>query len=73
MNDLEAMKRSISATLDEIALGERGFKEQHGVAIADVDEWQQLKDIVARIERRLGSQLAERATNPRAKLDEVSR
>ena len=50
---LDQMRKSTLSTLDEIASGERNFKERHGIDISDSDEWQQLKDIVARIERKL--------------------
>ena len=49
--DLDARK-SIAATLDEIIAGERIMREA-GMDVRDPDEWQQVKDIIARIERRL--------------------
>lgn len=54
MPDLDSTRRSITATLNEIAEGERKL----GGHLRDDDEWQQLKDIVARIERRLASKVA---------------
>lgn len=55
MSKLDGMRRSTLATLSEIVDGERSFKEQHGVDIADPDDWMQLRDIVARIERKLAA------------------
>lgn len=54
MPDLDATRRSITATLNEIAQTENAM----GGHLRDDDEWQQLKDIVARIERRLASEQA---------------
>ena len=48
----EQARRSVSATLDEIIDGERILREA-GADVRDPDEWMQLRDIVARIERRL--------------------
>lgn len=50
MPDLDATRRSIAATLDEIDQTEHAM----GGHLREPDEWQQLKDIVARIERKLG-------------------
>lgn len=55
MPDLEHVRKSISATLGEIIATEQLFRDR-GVEIADPDEWMQLRDIVARIERRLLAQ-----------------
>jgi hypothetical protein len=52
--DLSAARQSISSTLGEIVQGERIMREA-GMDVRDPDEWQQLKDIVARIERRLAA------------------
>jgi hypothetical protein len=49
---LEATKQSITATLSEISTGEAAFKQQHGVEIADADEWQSLGEIVRRLEAK---------------------
>jgi hypothetical protein len=56
----EAQQNSISATLNEIRDGEAAFKQQHDVDIAEPDEWMQLKDIVARIERKLLAGLSDK-------------
>lgn len=53
-NDLDATRRSTLATLDEIVDTTRALKAQ-GIDPTDPDEWQQLCDIVARIERKLGA------------------
>jgi hypothetical protein len=45
-------RRSTLATLSEIVDGENALKRA-GIDVSDPDEWQQLGDIVARIERRL--------------------
>jgi hypothetical protein len=54
MSDLDVTRKSITATLDDIAETERRM----GGHLREPDEWQQLKDIVARIERRLAAQRA---------------
>ena len=54
MPDLDAMRRSITATIDEIDDTEKRL----GGHLREDDEWQQLKDIVARIERRLAGKAA---------------
>jgi hypothetical protein len=51
MSQLNDTRRSILATLDEIVIAE------HGTDISDPFEWMQLRDIVARIERRLAQQM----------------
>lgn len=51
-SDLEVRKREITALLDGVIAGEQYFRDR-GVELADEDEWMQLRDIVARIERRL--------------------
>lgn len=48
----DAAKQSITATLSEISAGEAAFKQQHGVDIADADEWQSLGEIVKRLEAK---------------------
>ena len=48
----EAVRRSTLATLDEIDAAERRM----GGHLREDDEWQQLKDIVARIERKIKPQ-----------------
>jgi len=54
MTDYEDfIRRSTKATLDEIVDNERAFKKSTGIDIADEWEWQQLGDIVKRIEERL--------------------
>lgn len=60
-NDLAPVRRSTAATLDEIARGEQAFKAQHGIDVSDPDEWMQLRDIVARIERKLAAGLKDSA------------
>ena len=50
--DIESVRRSISATFDEIVEGERVMRDA-GADVRDPGEWMQLKDIMARIERRL--------------------
>lgn len=50
--DLDAARRSISATLNEICAGEQDLKAK-GIDVHDEGEWMQLRDIVARIERKL--------------------
>lgn len=50
--DLDAVRRSISATLDEVISGHRAL-EAKGLPGIDEGEWLELRDIVARIERRL--------------------
>ncbi len=54
MSDLDDTRRSITATLGEIV--DTGNKL--GDHFRDDEEWQQLKDIVARIERRLAAKAA---------------
>lgn len=51
-SDMDAARRSISATFDEIIDGERVMRDA-GADVRDPGEWMQLKDIMARIERRL--------------------
>lgn len=58
-NCSDQVRKSTLATLDEIVEGEKRFKEQHGIGIADEGEWMQLCDIVNRIERRLRQGRAE--------------
>jgi hypothetical protein len=58
--DLSAARQSISSTLGEIVQGERIMREA-GMDVRDPDEWQQLKDIVARIERRLAANVKDPA------------
>jgi len=53
----EHARKSITATLGEIVEGERILREA-GADVRDPDEWMQLKDIVARIERRLAASIA---------------
>ena len=52
MSKLDTVRRSTVGTLDEILMGEADLKSR-GIDVSDPDEWQQLKDIVVRIERRL--------------------
>jgi hypothetical protein len=49
---LEDARRSIGATLNEIDQTEHDLAER-GIDVRDENEWQQLRDIVRRIERRL--------------------
>jgi hypothetical protein len=51
-SDLEVNRRQITTLVNDVSSAERHFRDR-GVDIADEDEWMQLKDIVARIERRL--------------------
>lgn len=51
-SDLDVTRRQISTLVDDVRVGEQHFRDQ-GVEIADPDEWLQLRDIVARIERKL--------------------
>lgn len=51
-NDLEATRRTTLGTLSEITATTRALKAK-GIDVTDPDEWQQLGDIVARIERKL--------------------
>lgn len=50
--DSDVRRRQISTLVNDVSSAEQHFRDQ-GVEIADEDEWMQLKDIVARIERRL--------------------
>jgi hypothetical protein len=50
--DLDGVRRSTSATLSEIVDREAALRLA-GLDVRDEDEWMQLRDIVARIERRL--------------------
>jgi hypothetical protein len=56
----EIARKSITATLGEIIETERLLTEA-GADIRDPDEWLQLRDIVARIERRLLASLPSQA------------
>lgn len=56
-SDLDGVRRATAATVTEIVDGERNFKEKHGVDIGDPEDWMQLRDIVARIERRLATKI----------------
>lgn len=58
MSQSDDARRSITGTLNEIAAAELRFKEEQGIDISDPGEWLQLRDIVARIERRLALQVA---------------
>lgn len=49
---LEWQKREISAALDGIIAGEKAFKEQHGIEIADEDEWRQVGEFLDGITAR---------------------
>lgn len=49
-------RRSVSATLHEIVEGERILREA-GADVRDPGDWMMLRDIVARIERRLALQI----------------
>jgi hypothetical protein len=60
-SDLDAVRRSTLATIDDIKRGEREFKEQHGIDIIDEFEWMELRDIIARIERKLAGKIGEAA------------
>ncbi len=51
-SDLETRKREISVLIDEVKADERALLAQ-GIDLRDEDEWMELRDIVARIERRL--------------------
>jgi hypothetical protein len=60
MSDNEPVRRSITATLNEICAAEKSLKEQ-GIDVRDPDEWQELGEIVARIERKLMANRKENA------------
>jgi hypothetical protein len=60
MSDNEPVRRSITATLNEICATEKSLKEQ-GIDVHDPDEWQELGEIVARIERKLMANRKENA------------
>jgi hypothetical protein len=55
--DLEWQKREIAAALDGVVEGEKAFKQQHGIDIADEDDWLELGEIVKRIELRLATKM----------------
>jgi hypothetical protein len=50
--DLEVFRKASLVTLDEIKQAEENFR-QSGIDISDPDEWQELAEIIARIERKL--------------------
>jgi hypothetical protein len=52
----EALRASTLATLNEIAEGEAKLKAA-GIDVSDPDEWMQLGDIVARLERKLAAKM----------------
>lgn len=52
--DLNSVRRSISATLDEVVEADQALKAQ-GIEAVEEGEWLQLRDIVARIERKLAA------------------
>jgi hypothetical protein len=51
-SDLDTRRREISVLVDEIKADERALLAQ-GVDLRDEEEWLEVRDIVARIERRL--------------------
>jgi hypothetical protein len=57
MSQSDDVRRSILVTMNEISEAEHRFKDEHGIDISDPGEWLQLRDIVARIERRLAQQV----------------
>jgi hypothetical protein len=57
---LDATRRSTLATLDEIRAGEASLKSQ-GIDATDLGDWMQLRDIMARIERRMMASMKETA------------
>jgi hypothetical protein len=48
----EVRRRQISTLVGDVADAEQSFRDR-GVELADEDEWMMLRDIVARIERKL--------------------
>lgn len=57
MSRSDDVRRSILVTMNEISEAEHQFKEEHGIDMCDPGEWLQLRDIVARIERRMAQQV----------------
>jgi len=52
----ESLRASTLATLNEIAEGEAKLRAA-GIDVTDPDEWMQLGDIVARLERKLAAKM----------------
>ena len=59
-HDLDAVRQSATATLSEIARRESNLLAAD-IDVRDEGEWLQLRDIVARIERKLAGRKAEAA------------
>lgn len=59
--DLDAVRRSISENLDNLISGHRAMEAQ-GLPGIEQGEWLQLRDIVARIERKLKANQPEETT-----------
>ena len=49
----EFLRKSTTATLNEIIDREREFKEQHGIDLRDEDEWKLLGEYVRLIEDKI--------------------
>lgn len=58
MSQLDGVRQFTLDTLTDIVESERAFKEKFCVDIANPDDWMELRDIIARIERRLASKQA---------------
>jgi hypothetical protein len=55
---MDALHKQSLIMLDEIKQAEENFR-QSGIDISDPDEWQELAEIIARIERKLAQNIKE--------------
>jgi hypothetical protein len=51
-HDMDKFRKEMLVVIDEILQAEHSLREK-GAEVADLGEWQQLTDIVKRIERKL--------------------
>jgi len=54
--DMDKFRKEMLVTIDEILQTEHSLREK-GAEVADLGEWQQLRDIIKRIERRLAQNI----------------
>jgi hypothetical protein len=53
---MDKFRKEMLVTIDEILQTEHSLREK-GAEVADLGEWQQLRDIIKRIERRLAQNI----------------
>jgi len=58
MSRLDGVRQFTLETLTDIVESERAFKAKFGVDISNPDDWMELRDIIARIERKLATKQA---------------